>query len=412
MSYANNKITAPVSIYDVQRALGVSLTDLGALCQSANINIWSRHKPCEFDSLWEYVLPDIGLSPAPQHSSVVMADQSKVSYGTVATWGIIFPTMRKVEDFKTNPPSGEHEVVKYKHDYPSGRVVVSGVTYNYAYRLTDFNGYSHNQAKPLGNISVAWSGRNFTVTIPLNWDSVNGILPTEFDGAIYQYIAWKPMIMIVTTSNVVERKVFGELFLYQLNSTMNSITITGSVTNQNTNYIFVPMLVAYKYMQEEGAGGVITNVYNPIIPSAQEPSERCGIPMPCDRITSTSQVDLPYIVVENPIYDGTTPPVDDPAAIVATTGSYYIHYIVKFYAGGANCTFSNISFMITIGGVDTGYRYSGTLSANQDGYIQRTIYFGRSVNPSGASCTAKASADATQQGGAEYSLSQQKTATL
>lgn len=45
MAYNNGKITAPVSIRDVQQALGVSSTDLKTLCISPNINPWARYKP-------------------------------------------------------------------------------------------------------------------------------------------------------------------------------------------------------------------------------------------------------------------------------------------------------------------------------------------------------------------------------
>lgn len=45
MAYSNNKITAPVSIYDVQRALGNASPDLGTLCKATNINKWARYKP-------------------------------------------------------------------------------------------------------------------------------------------------------------------------------------------------------------------------------------------------------------------------------------------------------------------------------------------------------------------------------
>lgn len=45
MPYSNGIITAPVSIYDVQRAIGASSPDLGTLCKHANINKWARFKP-------------------------------------------------------------------------------------------------------------------------------------------------------------------------------------------------------------------------------------------------------------------------------------------------------------------------------------------------------------------------------
>jgi hypothetical protein len=41
----NGKITAPVSIYDVQQVLGENSTDLATLCKSSKINKWSVKKP-------------------------------------------------------------------------------------------------------------------------------------------------------------------------------------------------------------------------------------------------------------------------------------------------------------------------------------------------------------------------------
>lgn len=48
MSYSNGIITAPVSIYDIQRALGASSPDLGTLCKHANINMWAKYKPVRY----------------------------------------------------------------------------------------------------------------------------------------------------------------------------------------------------------------------------------------------------------------------------------------------------------------------------------------------------------------------------
>lgn len=50
----SRSISAPVSIYDVQRALGISKKDLGELCQAQSINQWSKMKPVEFP----YIEPD------------------------------------------------------------------------------------------------------------------------------------------------------------------------------------------------------------------------------------------------------------------------------------------------------------------------------------------------------------------
>ena len=45
MPYSNGKITAPVSIYDVRRALNASANDVGRLCAHQKINMWARYKP-------------------------------------------------------------------------------------------------------------------------------------------------------------------------------------------------------------------------------------------------------------------------------------------------------------------------------------------------------------------------------
>lgn len=43
--YSNGIITAPVSITDVQNALGDTPTDLASLCMHRNINMWAKYKP-------------------------------------------------------------------------------------------------------------------------------------------------------------------------------------------------------------------------------------------------------------------------------------------------------------------------------------------------------------------------------
>ena len=45
MSYASGRITAPVSIADVQQALSNGSADLATLCIAPNINMWARYKP-------------------------------------------------------------------------------------------------------------------------------------------------------------------------------------------------------------------------------------------------------------------------------------------------------------------------------------------------------------------------------
>lgn len=48
MGYSDGIIGAPISIRDVQEALGVNSNDVGTLCQSPYINKWSKMKPVAF----------------------------------------------------------------------------------------------------------------------------------------------------------------------------------------------------------------------------------------------------------------------------------------------------------------------------------------------------------------------------
>ena len=50
MANSNGKITAPVSMYDVQQVLGENSTDLTTLCLSNQINKWAKNKPIKHSS--------------------------------------------------------------------------------------------------------------------------------------------------------------------------------------------------------------------------------------------------------------------------------------------------------------------------------------------------------------------------
>ena len=103
MSYANNKITAPVSIYDVQRALGISDTDLYHICVSNNINLWARYKPIRIPHGGN----DVGDQPSPINDSV----RAAWSYGVQTKYAYDGTTFNSLLDFvdgvlRNGNPSG------------------------------------------------------------------------------------------------------------------------------------------------------------------------------------------------------------------------------------------------------------------------------------------------------------------
>ena len=69
MGYNNELITAPVSIYDVQQALGVASGDLGTLCKHENINKWAKFKPFRAGQI--AIMPVVDSSGFPTKQSAV-----------------------------------------------------------------------------------------------------------------------------------------------------------------------------------------------------------------------------------------------------------------------------------------------------------------------------------------------------
>lgn len=136
MGYSNGIITAPVSIYDVQRAIGASSPDLGTLCKHANINKWARFKPIKAS----------GVTPLEERTWSEGFFQGSRAYGIeglfysgmsianfiTAMYGVLF------NESNAYYPSG------YKYHMPEG-------TINSAYRLSDWAlkrnvnlGYKHD----------------------------------------------------------------------------------------------------------------------------------------------------------------------------------------------------------------------------------------------------------------------------
>ena len=119
MGYSNGTIKAPVSIYDAQRALGTSNTDLGTLCSHANINPMAKYKPIR-NSKIGMLAPQQGGTPSDRYSA---------RFGFAA----ITPSIT-FDGINLDPHS------KWQYLRPRGG------DYNEPYRLTDFA----NEANPTG----------------------------------------------------------------------------------------------------------------------------------------------------------------------------------------------------------------------------------------------------------------------
>jgi hypothetical protein len=120
MSYDSGKIASPVSISDVQKALGVSANDLATLCKSTNINPFSKYKPVIFNNYFP----------------VTGDNYWKAADGKA---GVILPQYSSFADMINAIKSSS---TRWSHQPPTS-----------IFRLTDFNGYNANAQKPVGSIS-------------------------------------------------------------------------------------------------------------------------------------------------------------------------------------------------------------------------------------------------------------------
>lgn len=156
MSISNGKIVAPVSIDDVKSILGESTDDLGTLCRSDKINIWSRYKPISCKGVFKDY-PIIEDSYETVNSVFnkykcdircgmnIPIDTYKNLYNNYGGEGFV---IKACEDFIYDNVYGLSGIDKNASTnshtaYVSGKHFPKGGT-NSPYRLGDFRNYNNN----------------------------------------------------------------------------------------------------------------------------------------------------------------------------------------------------------------------------------------------------------------------------
>lgn len=152
MAYSNGVVTAPVEIYDIQRAIGDSSTDLGTLCVSPNINMWSKFKPVKsaqvglIDTTGQLAQ---GGTTWDETLSTQWWRDTWDNFNNVIKYGIRSRRADNLESLFANnygrPYSPENPSV-WEYLRPSGG--------NFPYRQLDFLQYDHNATAPIGSISA------------------------------------------------------------------------------------------------------------------------------------------------------------------------------------------------------------------------------------------------------------------
>ena len=156
---SNGTITAPVSIRDIQRALGTSIPDLGRLCRHSKINMWAKYKPVKkamidttgqlkSDKTWKPINGTGGLGTDAWYRGVINAS-------TNTDFGIKPKTIAKMGTDSYRMIDALEEIARtwnngglngWVYEYPTG-----GSTE--PYRILDFNHYYHDAPNPVKKVS-------------------------------------------------------------------------------------------------------------------------------------------------------------------------------------------------------------------------------------------------------------------
>lgn len=123
MLNSNGILTKPISIGDVQNCLNISSSDLGDVCRSNRINMYSAHKPLR----WGDPVSVAGW-------------EGQLNYGLIAANSNV--------DLKYNVTE---QNPYWTYERPRGTEAPVGIEW---YRLLDFDGYDHNAVCPVKTFTV------------------------------------------------------------------------------------------------------------------------------------------------------------------------------------------------------------------------------------------------------------------
>ena len=176
MPYSNGKITAPVSVYDVRRALNASANDVGRLCAHQNVNKWARYKPVTVANVLRQITQTelsnakYGLTPALNSMLFSKSDSTESGTSPVASATELETVLNSNQQWTYNKPAG---------------AMAS------PFRLSDFScpsdndpgyGYYHDTRPPVDNVV----GKSFNLSAIKTCAENTAITSTSGD-AIYNW---------------------------------------------------------------------------------------------------------------------------------------------------------------------------------------------------------------------------------
>ena len=222
---SNGIITAPVSVRDVQRALGTTVCDVGRLCRHERINKWSKCKPVVYPSVSKL---HPWVDPAVQSSSPISSGFS----GGILTG-----------DPYTLATSSEWEL---GYQRPTGGV-------NSPYRLTDFAAYYHKAVCPVKLEKPIVFRAGNAGAFRLMFDDLAGAghsfnLKTADVFPVSQYGDWRPTVVVIYddgSKDVIAAVYFSQNRLRDWPSTGFEIGISSDHFVTGQTYTAVAMLTNF-----------------------------------------------------------------------------------------------------------------------------------------------------------------------
>ena len=182
MAYSNNLITAPVSIYDVQRALSKSSPDLATLCVANSINKWARYKPERADGPMPLICGTVTEGTRSRKANNFGLD---VPYCTQAIMN------EKVFNLINHNETG------WDYLKPRGDLSQTTAHVNEFYRLTDF---AHLPSSFDPNDNNTLTGYNHNAIIPFDTSfNANGMVWSHDTDGDFLYINTSMTNQIVIT---------------------------------------------------------------------------------------------------------------------------------------------------------------------------------------------------------------------
>lgn len=156
MAHTTNKITAPVTIADIQAVIGNSSIYLGTLCAAGTVNKWAKYKPVKLakvDTCDELDINDKWLSSATWFAGDASGERYGMRFPMLnssnqpySSTGSITQTTSSGKTYR-NPTSGFFYDLMRNTLRWERRVPVGGSSS--PYRILDFNEYVHDAICPL-----------------------------------------------------------------------------------------------------------------------------------------------------------------------------------------------------------------------------------------------------------------------